>query len=455
MRTRFQALVGGDGGFALPTVLAVVFIALGMASAAAVASSVANRGSVQDEDRKAAIAAADAGAGAALTRENTIVVRTGSTPCLTPGAGGLLYPSSAQADGWCEPITGNAGSGTYSYRVRPPDAQGDVEVVSTGASDTVSRRVAVSANTSGGPGSPFAGAGVVGRDEIAIQGNAVIFSNAATNGSIVMSNNSLLCGSASHGTPSPPADLIVQNNSSHGGASGPSSCSEPEGAYPVLEQSLSLPDVVQPADLLTNNSNSRFFTEDVIGGNPNKVIWDSSARALELKSNTSLTLGGADYSFCTLTLASNTTLFIAAGANVRMFFDSPEACGLPSGTAQLQLSSNSRITATDGNPSSVAVLFVGSDDLDTSVQLYSNSSVNGGCANTFVIYAPKTDIDVNSNSSYCGAIAGKTVHLDSNSSFTSDDGAASFMVPGTIDHYSTNRYVECTGASGSPPDSGC
>jgi hypothetical protein len=154
-------------------------------------------------------------------------------------------------------------------------------------------------------------------------------------------------------------------------------------------------------------------------------------------------------------MKSNTTLFVAAGATVRIFFDTPEACGLPSGTPQLQLLSNSRMTVTSGDPTHLVLLFVGSDTSQTWVDLNSNSQVNSACDNEFIVYAPKSDVNLDSNSVYCGAIAGKTVHMNSNAEVRSDPRTKSFIVPGAIPHFQTTRFVECTGASASPPDSGC
>ena len=117
--------------------------------------------------------------------------------------------------------------------------------------------------------------------------------------------------------------------------------------------------------------------------------------------------------------------------------------------------SDSRITTTSGDPTHLAMLFVGSDTLATTINLNSNSQVNNDCANEFVIYAPNTDIDIDSNAVYCGAIAGKTLHLDSNAELRSDDRSKDFIVPGAGPHHVGERYVECTGAGASPPDSGC
>jgi hypothetical protein len=84
-------------------------------------------------------------------------------------------------------------------------------------------------------------------------------------------------------------------------------------------------------------------------------------RELFIDGSTSVTLGGSIYSFCKLTMRSNSNLFVAPNAKVTIYFDSPEACGYADGVTQLDMSSNTRITSSTGNPVSVAMLFVGSE----------------------------------------------------------------------------------------------
>jgi hypothetical protein len=106
------------------------------------------------------------------------------------------------------------------------------------------------------------------------------------------------------------------------------------------------------------------------------------------------------------------------------------------------------------------MLFVGSETLSTKILLNSNTSVNGPCDQNFVIYAPRSEVELNSNSHFCGAVAGKSVHLDSNAEIWSSKGSESFSLPGlelpaTAPHYTPYRFVECSAVEASPPDAGC
>jgi hypothetical protein len=176
-------------------------------------------------------------------------------------------------------------------------------------------------------------------------------------------------------------------------------------------------------------------------------------------SNSTLTLGGQlPYSLCRLVLRSNSSLFVAAGTRARIFFDAPESC--PSLTAtpavQLERSSNSRIAATSGDPTAVSLLFIGSDTRSTRVNLNSNTQVDGDCEHQFVVYAPKTDLSMNSNSVYCGAIAGKSVSMNSNARVVADSRTAGFELPGVAPHYAVERFLECPSQpTTTAPDGGC
>jgi hypothetical protein len=427
-----------EDGFATIAVIGVMTVALAFTGVAAIASVTTLRGSVRDEDSKLALAAADAGSVAAIAHQNSIAASI-EDPCLQPGTGGVLVNVAPGADGWCPPVTGSVDGATYSYQVTT-DPGGALRIVSVGSSDDVNRRIELRASDSAGS-NVFADATLIGLDWINMDSNAVAEAGAATDGSISLNSNSQLCGSASVGIGGE-----VNGSSQHRDFD----CLSPPP--PVTEEPLTLAPV-QQGDVVTNNSNDRFFEQDLIGGQQSRVVWDPDARTLELKSNVSLTLGGSNYSLCKLKLGSNSTIYIAEGADVRVFFDAPENCG--GETVPLEMHSNSRIIATGGDATKVALLFVGSDVISTTIKLSSNSQPSGDCSSEFVVYAPKTDIDVNSNVTYCGAIAGQSVNVDSNSVIESQQEATSFQLPGAGPHYTVDRFVECTTTSPGTTGEGC
>ena len=230
-------------------------------------------------------------------------------------------------------------------------------------------------------------------------------------------------------------------------------------------------------DAATNNDNARITNavasngptpKDLISGKTSDVTWSAATRQLTIDHNSSLTLTGQTYSFCKLTLKSNSAIYITAGQTVNIYFDSPEHCDVPPGTlpvddsghpelgtTQMDLSSNTRITSATGTPAKVAVYFVGSQTRLTNLLMSSNTQIAGSCVQNFIIYAPLTHIELNSNSQYCGALAGQSLHMDSNAEVFTDADSQAFVLPGTAPHYAVSQFVECTAASASPPNTGC
>src|SRR5260221_13843108 len=83
---------------------------------------------------------------------------------------------------------------------------------------------------------------------------------------------------------------------------------------------------------------------DTYSGNRNSTKpWNPGTRAIPLDANNTLTDSGGDYWVCSLSVSGNAKLIMAASAQARFFFDTPENCGLSSGAAQIALTGNSRI----------------------------------------------------------------------------------------------------------------
>lgn len=417
-------------GFAVPAVLFSLLAAFAITSVAVMAAVTAQRGASRDQNVKAALAAAEAGVSQALLHYNRIPTTT-ATPCLVSSGGTVFL--AATSGGWCAPVNGAVTEGTYSYSVQP--TAGALEIVSTATVDGVTRRVDVTAHSASGQ-QIFGDATVKALDWLTMASESAVTATAASNGSITLSGSAGICGNVAYGLA---GAFTLNNNSTH-------TCGT------LAQQLLVLPPVNQ-GDAATVNDNGRFFALDPRSNN--HVTWTAATRTLELRSNSSVTLGGSRYSFCRLDLSSNTSVYIAPGSTVSIYFDSPEACGLPAGTEQLRLSSNSRITSASGGATNIAMYFVGSPTVATSIHLSSNTQVAGACEQNFVVYAPLSNVTINSNSYYCGAIAGKTIALGDNSHIFSDSGATGFTLPATAAHYTVDRFVECTGPATTPPDADC
>jgi hypothetical protein len=454
-----QRGLAAQSGFALPIVILAMVAATGFATAMAFLAVSTLHGSTRDHSSKSAFSVAESGVADAMLRFN---MSAAPTPCAPVTASG------PDVNGWCGPIslTDPPTGGTVQYWVHPPGASPSrrcsssaacMEIVSVGALGGTTRRV--DATASSASGQPlFADAGVKAQNGIQLDSNASIHSGVATNGNMTLSANASQCGPVTVG---PGKTLTLTSNA---GQYADVNCTQPTTV--TAQAPLSLPPVNQ-GDAPSRNDNGRFFALDPVSGNKgdvcfNRVDADATsgtcgARELAISNNSALTLGGSVYSLCKLTMSSNSKLYTASGANVKIYFDSPEACGQPSGTAQLQLDSNTRITTSSTAASSIALLFVGSDTLQTRIQANSNTDSNALCQQNFVVYAPRTDITLNSNSTYCGALGGKSLLMNSDAEIYTGTGVGGFVLPNTSAYFTFDPagFVECSTAAASPPNAGC
>jgi hypothetical protein len=454
-RRRLRELLGNERGMALPTAIFATVASLGLASAAVMSSVDVQQGTGRDQDSKSSIAAADAGASVALLRLNRYAnALTSSTPCLGVKSGTLVV-SGAAADGWCPEVTGSVGDSTYAYRVTPQVSGGTMSVVATGMAGNVSRRIAITFKTTT-VGSALGAEGVIGVDQVEIDNNADARVSVGTNGNIHIHNNGNVCGNIRHGVGK---QAEFDNNGTQ--------CK----GYVVTEGNVSLPAVstFMPTDIATNNSNYRLVTctkttpvkepagcqTDTYNGSWGKSEpWDAQSRTISTSNNATLTLGGGDYFVCKLVISNNGHLIMADEAHVRVFFDTPENCGLKSVAKQIDISNNADVTSTGYQPKLgkfdvPGFYLMGSATIKTKVEWSNNSGTN-----EFVLYGPNTDIELNNNATYIGVIAGKTVHLDNNAIVKQDAGFKPPQIGGAT-LFQRQSYVECTGGSASPPNAYC
>jgi len=431
-----------EHGFAVPTVMLLLLAVMAIVSVGVMASIQAQSGGVRDEQTKSAFAVAESGAEQAV-----LAVNRERPPC------------TAVDGSWCV-ADGTLNGATFQTWVRRSvPAQGSdptLDVVSQGTTNGVTRRVHVTALA---VVHPFADYSVRAQDQVQVDANSQVDANTSSNGNIELGTNSKLCGNASVGDtgtmdPPPPNGAYLDPGSG---------CTQPTST--VDHQDLPLPPVDQ-GNAPEINDNGRLFAQDPVSGNRATACWNGlnadgragtcRSRELVIGTNSGVTLTGYTYSFCSLVLNSNSSLSMAAGRAVTIYFDSPEACGY---TPQVVLESKSRIAAASGTGSSLALLFVG----PSTVLLRSNTAVDGPCDQNLVIYGPETDVTLNSgiaqnneNTRFCGAIGAKNIHLNSNSRVSSGTNAAAFTLRTST--YTVSRFVECTAAgavSPSDPSAGC
>lgn len=505
MRRLLRRLGPDERGMALPIALFSMIAGMALASAAVIATVNVQEGSHRDSSTKSAIAVADAGANIARMRINRYAAVLATHPCVRLNSSSVLEGAEAEGDGWCPAISGTVGGGEYTYRVSPAGStcgEYGLCVVSTGTVGTASRRIEVAYDESifqetkktqtsseesteeEETGSTKEGEsvffeGLIGLEGIELSGNADVQVGAGTNGDIILSGNAALCRDGRHG--------VGKKFETIGGNA--RQCA----GYKMTEGNKSLPPVssFMPSDIATNNSNYRLVKctktkptkeptgceSDFYTGVRNSTKpWNATTRAITLDANDTLTLSGGDYWVCSLSLAGNSQFIMAAGATVRLFFDTPEHCGLAAGTAQISMQGNTRISSTSAGVMP-AFYLLGSTTTATSVNIAGNASTT----DEFVIYGPDTQINIAGNGTYKGVIAGKKVVMSGNGHIEDD---VSYEPPkeitpivevgkekekeketGTIKeetittarYYSPQYYIECTGlpAPSAAPNSSC
>jgi hypothetical protein len=71
-----------------------------------------------------------------------------------------------------------------------------------------------------------------------------------------------------------------------------------------------------------------------------------------------------------------------------------------------------------------------------------------------MLYAPYSDVEMGGNADWIGMIAGKSLYMHGTGTVKSDPGIdpPDIFFSGL---WERTRFVECTGAVGSPPDANC
>ncbi len=432
LRRTIHRLRHREDGIAVPVVLALVGVSSAFVAITLTASVATQRGTVRDQDSKGALSAADAGANLAFTRQRYYY--SPATPCVWEQGGVLV--TGAGSGGWC-PTVGpkTIGTASFSYRVSTPDTSGNIIIVSTGISDGVSRKVAVTSKTVGSA-NVFSAEGLVGEDSVVISGSPNVQAGVGTNGTVSMTGSGSICGNVRHGV--------------GGGFTTTGTAGQCPG-FQVTEGNTTLPPPVPPADIATNNSNGRFFGLDSKTGN---TTWNSSTRVLKLTGSATVTLGGSSpYFICRLWMTGSSKLYMASGAKIRVFFDTPEHCGMGNGDDQITQSGSSGIFSTTYNSGTgfdvPGFYVIGSDTITTDVDVSGTAD-----SQEFQIYAPRSAVKISGSPDRVGAIAAKSIDISGSGTFTADSRIPPIDT-GVAPSYQRSRYVECSGTATSPPNAGC
>ncbi len=437
-----------ESGVALLVALMAMLV-LGVITAAVVTMSVANnQRSVQNTNQKVALEAAEAGLQVALYRFNM----------LQPGAGDCVgnAVSAPASNGVCaSPTYTLSGGSTYQYDTTPVLGPSSVCVGSTvSAAAGVSNICITATGTANGAvarsqiraaafsATPlFAYGGITGLGGIVNDNNVSIAGTEASNEGITANNGSVISGPLELG---PQGSYNPQNHSSS-----------------PTKNTLSSPLVLSPVDPGTSATENDDYRISNYINNPSQptapydqssgVSFNPTTRAFTASNNASITLGGGVYNFCSFSASNNSTINLAPGVSTEIFIDSPEdtGSGCPAGSGTFVASNNVTWANPSDNPTALQIYIYGPDTGSNAVAFDNNGVFNG------VLYAPTSDITVNNNAEFNGAIAGAFVTLDNNAEFTSSSQAQTLDATTQGLFYRT-AWATCTAtAPSSAPDSGC
>jgi hypothetical protein len=449
--------VGGfclaESGVALPVSLGVLLVVGALATVAARASIVASNQSFRDLNVKRATQAAYAGV--QTLRYRTNLMQPGISQCVARNVtDGALSVVPVQADGWCDTQSEDLGNGaSYSARISASaslTSNGQLltqrKIVSTGTADGVKRRIAVTVNAATGAPLFAPGYAAVSLSSVDFGNTVEIAGGLGSNGNITLRNSAQVCGPVTPGTGK--ALSLLNSAGVCGGFS----------TQPAQQDFQLQP--VDVGDTATFNHNAR-LTNAVSGtGSPadvctscDSITWDPFTRVLSLRNNATLTLSGDVYNLCGLELHNSSQLLVAArdpSSPLKIYIDSPDTCG--AGLGSVRLRNNTGIVNLNSDPTTLQLHVAGSTTTATSVSFENSFDTSMIMA----VYAPNSTIGMYNSVGITGAVAGKLVQMQNNTSITYHERIENISTGSTLRVYNSEDYIECTtAAAGAAPDSGC
>lgn len=442
-----------EDGTALMAGIAMLAVTLGLATVVAGTSTQLSHTANQDRSSKRALGAAEAGLQAAAFHANKLAPAEGS--CVS---GGVAAPEIETSTGtWlCAGHSEELGNGArYTYWVSTNldggatcaglplhiDPNPEVTIVqrcvtAVGEAHGVKRRAqARVAAFRGVPIFPLGGMISLGGIEL---GNSTTVDGKMGANQLVDIGNSSETGDIEIAFPAP--------NPSVGGSSSVGDITrrtEAEGPFVLAG--------IDFGNSATVNDNGRISGgQDASTG----TTYDAGARTLTMSHNGSLTLGGATYNFCNLSLGNNAKITVASGAKVRLFIDSPdrEGSGCAAGTGHFTMGQGTDLLNPSGDPLALQIYIYGFDDGSHTVEF--NNSANAKIHSA--IFAPQSKLVFNNQATIAGGLAAAGLEFNNSLDFTWTPELADLRARTAVAYYRT-AWRECPKEPSDPDDpaSGC
>jgi hypothetical protein len=429
-------------GVAMVVAIGALSVLLILSGVAFSASGAFDQSAQVDRSARSAFQSAESGLDVATYRVNNLVPLGGEELGCVDGV------EEQTADGSCEGSGQLANGASWSYEITPELTAENYQALLPGGNcagfpiefdsddqDTTLRsrcitatgiafgqtrrvqaRLALFSGTSEDDGGTalFPVGGIIGLDGVSIKNSGKIYASIGTNGQIEMKNASFVTGSATLGPGAPAPDLNNSNNSKiHGGT-----------IYRTAAQG---PWVLAPVDIGNTATVNRNGTG--IGwtlSNGAQVTYNATRREAEFN-NGRVTLSGGDYNFCKLAINNSTDFYVASGAKVRIFIDSPTrvGSGCRSGTGTFTVKNSFKLMA-DESQAQVQIYVYGGDVGGSPAVDINNSSEFHA-----LIHAPLASVEFKNSMKFYGAINAKRVEFKNASDFYFPTNGISGLTPDT------------------------
>ena len=441
-----RRLVHREEGIALPVAMAALAVLSLLAAMVGASALELSSSSNRDRDSKRALAAAEAGLDVATYRVNKMGPTNGNcmTDVPTPPANGEC-PGLSQDLGnrarytyYVTPVLDSASAGNCAGLPLQGDPNGALLVVqrcvtSIGEVNGVKRRA--QARVASYQGKPiFPVGGILGLDGVTVNNTATVDGQIGSNGQIRLGNSSTVDG----------VELGPGGTVSSGGTT--------QLGTVVQRSPADGPFVLAPVDVGLSADPDHNVNETVTSPGNVGVTYDAATRELTLANNASLTLTGGTYNFCRIAIGNGARITVAAGAQVRIFLDSPEndpTCNRPGG-GTITIGQNATFENPSGEAENLQLYIFGTSDGSNVVDFRNSAFINGA------IYAPQSTVIFKNSATVVGAVAARRVEFQNDVNFTWAESLADLRGR-TVPLYYRTAWRECAReptVSGDP-ESGC
>jgi Tfp pilus assembly protein PilX len=188
---------------------------------------------------------------------------------------------------------------------------------------------------------------------------------------------------------------------------------------------------------------------------PSSTFYNSGNHRLQVGSGQTLTLGGGDFVFCSVSVASGGTLntSLTSSSPTRIFIDNPQGSDCGGSTGNLSLLGN--LNTVNVSPSQLQIYMTGNGTPGGTTATINTSLLSGTPA--FFLYAPDTNVTMTytlftgniighdvSMQGYCVTVLGICLVPSVANALTQDLGVFNMPLSASVGVFTRKQYVQCT-----------